>query len=80
MKIFLYILGLLFLIVPILLWWALASLGCGYGNGSNCGALKLYYFTDPEFFIFAAIPWFIAIVCFVFAKRAGRKAKQEDAT
>lgn len=78
MKIFLYTIGILAFIAPIILWAFAAGMSCAYvTNGSSCGA-SLEDFLDWEFLNIAALPWFIALVCFFLARRSGSKAKRVD--
>lgn len=78
MKIFLYIIGILAFIAPIVLWTFAAGMSCAYvTSGSSCGA-SFEDFLDWEFLTIAALPWFCALVCFFLARRSGAKAKLED--
>lgn len=78
MKIFLYIIAILAFIAPIILWGLMSGMSCAYVTSSaNCGA-SFDDYLDWEFLNIAALPWFVALVCFFLAKRVRPKSKSDD--
>ncbi|WP_162651231.1 hypothetical protein [Lentilitoribacter sp. Alg239-R112] len=75
MKIFLYIIGGFAFIAPIILWLFAAGMSCAYvTSATNCGA-SFEDFLDWEFLTIAALPWFVALICFFIAGRYRPKVK-----
>jgi len=66
------LLGAAFVIGPILFWILLTELGCAYANHPDRCGVALVDFFNEDFAMVAALPWVLALACFLAARSFGR--------
>ena len=75
MKILLYLLTVVCFITPIMFWVYAAAMACAFVTSAGACGVTLSDFLKAEFFEVAVVPWCLAIICCVFARRSGRRSE-----
>ncbi|WP_120631398.1 hypothetical protein [Ruegeria sp. EL01] len=69
LRAFLYLLGGIFLLGPIIIWALMSSMSCAYVTAAQTCSIRWSSFLNPEFYTLSAVPWLIGVVCVVGAIR-----------
>ncbi len=81
-RFFLYLLSIVFLMGPVIIWALLSSMSCAYVTSGQPCSIRWSSFLDPEFYTLSSLPWLIGVLCLYFAIRKSKAdpASEDDAS